>query len=177
MGLANLQHPSGILPRTTGASDALGQKKFGSYISSAGVETGEPQTLTRLYNDSGGATIDGGVYAVAYSGDESKWLRVIDVAAVAYDQEYAVSIGVIGDGEAGWFCTAGFCDALVDGDSVNVADGDYLRMVAATNADAFVAEATATTFTTDTIAVACGANTGTEAKVKVLLLGGPHDND
>jgi hypothetical protein len=177
MALSALQHPSGILPRTTGASDALGQKKLGSYISSAGVETGEPQTLTRIYNNSGGATVDGGVYAIAYSGDESKWLQVIDVAAAGFDQEYAVSIGVIEADAVGWFCTAGFCNALVDGDSANVADGDYLKMTAATNADAFIVEGTPTTFTTDTIAVACGANTSTEALVKVLLLGGPHDND
>lgn len=176
MGLAHLAHASGILPRTTGASDALGQKRLASYISSAGVETGEPQMLTRLYNNTGGATVDGGVYAVSYSGDESKWLNVIAVAAAAFNQEYAVSVGVVATGAVGWFVTAGFCDALVDGDTTDVADGDWLKLVAGTNADAFIQDH-ATTRSTDSVARACGANTTTEAKVKVLMLGGDFDND
>ena len=165
-----------VIARQTAASASLGAIKYATYVDSNGVDTGEPQVLMRVFNNTGGALLQGGVYAITFSGTEASWLQIIAVAASAFDQEVCVATEAAANQTATWVVISGFCNALVDGGTNDVTDGDWLKLVAATNADAFVQDH-ATTRSTDTMARACGTNTGTEALTKVLLIGGAHDVD
>jgi hypothetical protein len=129
----------------------------------------------RLYNNSGGATLAGGVYTVTFTGVVTTNPQVIDCAAVTVDVQVVVALEVIPDGDWGWFAVQGYCDALVDGDSADVAAGDFLKIVAGTNADAFIKDGASRT--ADSFAIACEANTSTEALKKVYLFGDFGDID
>jgi len=87
----------------------------------------------------------------------------------------AVAPVAIAAAAVGWVAIEGVVYANVDGDSTDVAVGDYLKVTVATNADAFLSDGT--TKTLDSAAVALEANTGVEAVKLVNLLGFPTDID
>jgi hypothetical protein len=162
-------------PNNLVAGHTPGGTRWVAYLDAT---TGAPEGMqkqVKLYNASGD-TVKGGVYRVAMDGDEETNPKVVDVTAQTIAQFYVVSPKVITDATWGWFVIEGPCLALVDGDTTDVAKDDFLKLIAGTNADAFVSDGTAT-LTDDSLAIACEANTSTEALKKVILLGLVKDAD
>jgi hypothetical protein len=94
---------------------------------------------------------------------------------VTVNRQLVVASAAYADQTWGWYTFAGYCDALVDGDATDVTKDDYLKIVAGTNADAFIDDTTSRT--ADSAAIACADNTATQALTKVFLLGDPCDVD
>lgn len=176
MAIADWGHPSGVLPRSLLAGDSPGQIRLVSYINSSGVETGDVCRQVRLFNDRGSACVVGGVYMVDFDATVAQNLKVATcVAETSVQRQVVVASAATADQTWGWFTFAGYCDALVDGDTTDVAAGDYLKITAGTNADAFIGNTTSRTV--DSFAIAMAANTSTEALKLVFMLGDPADVD
>lgn len=177
MAISDWGHPVGFLGRGTISTFPLGAIRQVSYTDTSGTETKEPQKQVFLINKTGGATIAGGVYMIAYDGDEETNPKCIACAAVTVDVNTVVATEVLDDAECGWFVYAGYCNAMVDGDATDVAKDDTLKIVAGTNADAFIQDTASAVRTADSAGIACEANTGTQALKKVFLFGDRHDID
>jgi hypothetical protein len=176
MAISDWGHPSGFMPRNVAAGDSPGQIRLISYVNSSGVETGEACRIVRLFNDRGAACVLGGVYMVDFDATVAQNLKVATcVAETSVQRQVVVAMAATADQAWGWFAYAGYVDALVDGDTTDVAAGDYLKITAGTNADAFLGNTTSRTV--DSFAIAMAANTSTEALTKVFLLGDPADVD
>ncbi len=157
-----------------------GQTKRVAYLDSNGKIAGT-KVLARLYNGRGSACLQGGVYRIVFDSTAATPMRVATITAQTVNQRYAVAENATADATWDWFCIEGDTNALVDGDTTDVAVGDTLTVVAGTNADAFIRDQAVSTTTavpsSDTIAVAREANTGTEALKRVQLLGEVADVD
>jgi hypothetical protein len=176
MAISDWAYPSGIMPRSLLASDSPGAVKLVSFVSSAGVETGDVGKAVRLFNDRGSACVQGGVYMVGFDATVAQNPKVETcVAETSVSRQVVVAMDATADQAWGWFFYAGYCNALVDGDATDVAAGDYLKITAGTNADAFIGNTTSRTV--DSFAIAMEANTSTEALKKVFMLGDPADVD
>jgi hypothetical protein len=175
MAISDWGHPSGIIGRSTIANDTPGQVRLVSYTTSAGVETNEPQRQVRLFNDTGAACVKGGVYMVGFDATEEQNPKIEVCAAVTVNRQLVVAVEATADQTWGWFAYAAYVDALVDGDTTDISAGDYLKIVAGTNPDAFIDDSTSRT--ADSAAIAMEANTGTQALTKVFLFGDPCDVD
>lgn len=116
------------------------------------------------------ATVIGTVYAVTYDGDEETNPKVIACAALAVYQEVAVATAVIVNGQFGWFAVQGYFDTFINGNTVDIAKDDFLKIVAGTDAGSFVGNTT--TRTTNSHAIATEAETGIPAvRHRVFLIG------
>ena len=121
------------------------------------------------------AAVKGGVYRIAYDGDEESNPKAVACTAQTIDQLYCVATAATLENAWGWFAVQGYVDALVDG-GTDVAKDDFLKNVAATDADALVKDGTS--LSADTIAIACEAETETPATLnKVYLIGRYADTD
>ena len=129
-----------------------------------------------LYNACGAALAAGDVVVVNYDGDEETNPQVGVCAALAVYQEVAVfketaSGGTsLADATWGWFVVQGYVDAKCNGDSVDITKDDFLKIVAGTDADAFVDNTTART--TNSHAIACADETDATPSVTLVYLFG-----
>lgn len=102
--------------------------------------------LKWLYNAMGAATTAGKVYRVSFDGDADVNPKVVACAAIAgVYQEIAVGIDTCASAVGGWYAVEGYTEAEVNGDSTDVNKDDFLKIVAATDADAFVGNTTTRT--------------------------------
>lgn len=127
----------------------------------------------RLCNKSGGDTVVGRVYKVVYDGDEETNPKAVACTATATVlQHVVIAQEVLADGAFGWFTIQGYCDAFVNGDSTDVTKDDFLKIVAATDDDAFVDDTTART--ANSFAIACADETdATPSLTRIYLFGDP----
>ena len=170
--------PHGVHPRDTIANDYPGATRMNTYVSSLaanlGTETRQPQWLIKLFNDLGSAAVVGRPYVISFDGaDLDQIPKAITPATIAADQYVVVAVEAVADQAWGWYCCAGWVDALVDGGTNDVTAGDYLKVANA--GTSFVDDGTART--TDTCAKASTTNTGAAAMQKILLLGDRADID
>jgi hypothetical protein len=166
--------PQGLMGRSTVHNDTPGQIRYQSYITSAGVETNEPQVLVRLYNSLAAAasTVKGGAYQVIYTGAGLN-PGILLPAAVTANVNIVIAPAIYLTATWGWYVWAGYVDALVEG-ATDVAIGDFLK-VTAPNAYLITDGATRTT---DSFAVACEAQaSATPTLAKVFLFGAEADVD
>ena len=165
--------PHGVAPRTTLTDESPGARLFNTYITSAGVQTGEGQEWVRLFNDSGAAAVKGQPYLLMHDGDEEENLKAITVASTAAGVPalIVVAMEAVADQAWGWYCWRGTLDAMVDGDATDVAVDDYLQVA---NAGTAFTDNT-TTRTAQSAAIAMEANTGAAALKKIYLFGMPVD--
>ncbi len=175
MAITDWGHPSGVIGRSTVALDSPGQIRYGSYVNSSGVETNEAFRMVRLFNDTGGATIKNAVYMVGFDGDLTQNPKIETCAAVTVDRQLVVATEAYADQTWGWYVFAGVYDVMVEG-TTDVAVGDYLKLVAATDADALIKDGTSRT--ADSVAIACAAQAANSAvATKCFLFGDRCDID
>jgi hypothetical protein len=169
--------PHGIQGRSTLAEDTPGAIRYGEYVSSAGVNTHEPQVMVRLFNDTAAACVKSAIYMVDYDGDEEENPKVIAIAADAAGggRWVVVATEATADQAWGWFVIFGYVDALVEGTG-DVAKDDYLKTTAATSTTGFVVDGTARTVDSFAMATEAQADAG-EIAIKVYLLGQRADVD
>lgn len=157
-----------------------GHVRWVTYADSNGKPQGQTK-ICKLYNGRGSACLQGGVYRIVFDSTAATPMRVATITAQTVNQRYAVALNATADAAWDWFAIEGDVNALVDGDTTDVAVGDTLKVVAATNADAFIQDTSVSTTTavpsTDTIAIAREANTGAEALKRVYLVGEVADVD
>ena len=163
----------GVAPRTTLANETPLASLFNTYITSAGVQTGEPQEWVRLFNDTGAAAVVGRPYIIIHDGDEEENPKAATPASTAAGANtyVVVAMEAVADQDWGWYCWRGYVDAMVDGDSTDVTKDDYLLVANA--ATAFTDNTT--TRTAQSAAIACEDNTGAAALKKIYLFGDPVD--
>lgn len=132
--------------------------------------SGETGWAIRLFKPTGAALVKGAVVKIAYSGQASGDPQVATVTsgAAAFDR-VVVAAEAVSSGTFGWFFFAGVCDAMVDG-TTDVTLGDYLKMVAGTDNDAFIKDGTALTINSCAVAMAAQASDA-NVLTKVRLLG------
>jgi hypothetical protein len=160
--------------RDTIGSNTPGKMSYSEYVSSAGVNTGEPQYRKRVFNNTGGALVTGAVYMVAY-GAAGKNPQIIACAAVTANCYVCVATEAAADQTWTDVVMEGVVDAMVEG-TTDVAAADFLKIVAATDADAFIKDGT--TKTTDSFAIALAAQAANSAVLtKVWLTGEIGDID
>lgn len=176
MSIEHWAVPHGIMGRSTLASDTPAQVKYGCYIDpTTGVETNEGNRMVRLYNNTGAATVQGGVYQVTWGATEATLVQVIAGAATTVDVEMVVAEGVVAIGAWGWFFWGGMCPALVEG-TTDVSVADFLKFVTGTSSNGFIKDGTARTGKSFAIAYAAQA-ANSAVLTKVFLLGGRADAD
>jgi hypothetical protein len=127
-----------------------------------------------LYNATGVALVAGRIFKVVYDGDEETNPKVIVCTAspATTPEEVAVALAAVPAASWAWFAVQGYVNAYVNGDSVDVAKDDFLKIVVGTDDDAFVGNTT--TRTTNSHAIATEAETtATPASHRVYLLGDP----
>lgn len=177
MALRDWIIPAGMLAAIdtdTAAGVVPGAERIVKYVDSSGNVSGY-QKQVLLYNATGGACVAGAVYMVNYDGDEETNPSVIAEVAGTANREMVVATAATASTAWGWFVYAGYVDAMVEG-TTDVAKDDYLKIVEATDADAFIKDGT--TLTADSFAIACAAQAANSAVLtKVFLLGGEHDPD
>ncbi len=129
--------------------------------------------VVRLYNGSGGAVTAGAVYKVVYDGDEETNPKVVACTATAtLLQNVVVATEATADAAWGWFAFKGTYSVLCNGDATDISKDDFLKIVVATDADAFVDDTTARTV--NSFAIACEAETdATPSRIRVYLIGDP----
>lgn len=164
-----------IQGRSTACDDSPGATKLGSYVTSAGVETKEPQALVRLINNSGGALVKNQVVLVEYTGLGTTNPGVITVAAKTPNYFAVVATEAVAASAFSWFVFQGYVDALVEG-TTDVAVGDFLKLVAGTSSTGFIKDGTAKTTKSFAIAHAAQA-TDSAVAAKVYLFGETADPD
>ncbi len=120
------------------------------------------------YNETGGATVIGQVVTKGYSNDYG--VEVIANATTAFTVKTAVSLGAVAEHALAWWQDEGDAEALVDGDSVDVAAGDFLEVL--NGGTAFTKDGAARTAVS--AAVAVDANAGAAALKTVRLIGEQH---
>lgn len=131
---------------------------------------GTRRLAVRLYNGTGGATVVGRVYRIAFDGDEEtnpKAAACVTLASVY--QNVVVALEVTADATWGWFAIQGYCQAFVEG-TTDVAKDDFLTVNDATDADAFIGDTT--TRTVNSFAIACEAQADNSAVLKRVYLFG-----
>lgn len=136
----------GIVPALDGDSNvaAGGIKRQVSWRDDAGFTRNRVDRW--LYNGAGAATVVGRVYRILYVGDADTNPKAATCAAISgVYQEVAVAVEVIASAAWGWFAVEGYVMASVNGDSVDVAKGDFVKVVVATDDDAFVGNTTTRT--------------------------------
>lgn len=140
-----------------------------AYVNSTtgAVEGGRTEVM--LYNASGVA-VKGGVYRMVFDGDEETNPKIADLSTQTVAQYAVVALRATPDATWDWFAIEGEVDALVDGDATDVAKDDFLKVVTATNGDAFIQDS-ADTISAASIARAMEATTAVESLKKVFLLG------
>lgn len=163
-----------IQGRSTLADDTPGALRMCSYVTSAGVETKEPQLQVRLFNDTGSAMVVGQVYVTNFDGDEEKNPKVAVISALSAGDErwVVVATATTADQAWGWFVIKGYVDALVEG-TTDVAVDDYLKTTAATSTTGLIKDqAVGSGRTTKTAAIACAAQTAnSNVATKIYLIG------
>jgi hypothetical protein len=133
-----------------------------------------PTGKITIVNKTGGALVKGGVYALDVSGSVATTVReklsfVVAVSAANIDGFLVVATKALADGETGEGVIQGPVDALVDGDTTDVAAGDRLKAVAASTSLIKASEAVGST----DIAVgkALEANAGVAALKSIYFMG------
>ena len=130
-----------------------------------------------LLNDTGAATVVNQVVMIGFGASPASGLLAKTLAAVTVDVKIAVAESAIPFGDPGWFAIHGWVDALVEG-TTDVAAGDALMVVVATDADAFVVDTSGANRTTRTGAFALAGQTANSAVLtRVLLLSDRCDVD
>jgi hypothetical protein len=155
--------------RDTDANDTPLAKRVAHYIDSTGARTGKVGIEVRLYNATGGALTKNAVYMLNYSGNPATSPQVIACATSTPTRFLVVAKEAVATASWGWFCVAGWTDALVDG-TTDVAVGDFLKLTSGTSATAFIKDGT--TITTSSHAIAGAASTADSANTTLIELFG-----
>lgn len=113
-------------------------------------------------------TVAGQVVTLFYN--ETNGYCFGDIATTTFPVRTGVTPAIVGASVAGLVQVSGPCEALVDGDTVDVAVGDFLEVL--NTATAFVKDGAART--TVSAAVAVDANTGVAALKTVMLIPEQH---
>jgi len=120
------------------------------------------------YNETGTATVIGEVVIIDYANDYA--VKAIVAATKTFPVTTAISLAIAAAHALDWYQYAGEAEALVDGDTVDVAVGDFLEIC--NTALAFVKDGSART--TLSAAVAVDANATTSALKTVILIPEQH---
>lgn len=137
--------------------------------SKAGIEIqiGDKQYFS-AYNETAGSSVVGRPVTRDYSNDYGT--EVIAPATTNFPVTTAVTLNAVAEHALTWWQKAGDAEAFVDGDSVDVAAGDFLEVL--NTGTAFVKDGAART--TVSGAVAIDANTAAAALKTVRLIPEPH---
>lgn len=126
----------------------------------------------KLYNGTGGALTAGGLYEAFVGGtartDPNPRVKAIGASAGGRPRLYCVALAATAAATWDWFAVYGNVQALVDGDTNDVAAGDYLKPVAS-SVNLVLDHATVPTAAC--VGAAHGANGGTAALTWILLAG------
>ena len=165
--------PSGLMGRGVTSNDTPGQRKVVSYVTSAGVDTNEPQFWVRVYNGTGGTLTKYACYMINWTGVASTGNpQIIACTTSTPTREIVVATEAALTTAWTWVIHAGVCDALVDG-TTDVAVSDFLKLTSGTSATAFIKDGTS--YTTSSHAIAMAASTLDSAnQTKIYLIGGNH---
>lgn len=133
-----------------------------------------PATKITITNKTGGALVVGGVYALDITGSIATTVRekltfVVAVSAGNLKGILVVATKALAEGDTGEAVVFGPVDALVDGGTTDVAAGDRLKAVAASNALIKAGEAAGSVDTA--VAKALEANTGAAALKSIFFMG------
>jgi hypothetical protein len=106
---------------------APGHVRADTMIDDEGYE--RQRSLKWLKNSTGAAVVIGRPYVVRHAGGGQEAFTVEKVAASPTDtvEEVVVAIEETADETFGWFCSDGFCEALVEG-GTDCTAGDYLSV-------------------------------------------------
>lgn len=121
---------------------AGGTKRTATWYDDAGKA--RQRTEIWLYNAIGSVLVPGAVYLLAYDGDGDTNPKLAACAALAVYQEVVVVVNATPIGAWDWFAFEGYVEASCNGATALTKD-DYLKVVAGTDADAFVDNTTART--------------------------------
>lgn len=173
-----MQHP-GIPGRSILAEDSPGFIRHATYVelkdptaTTFGRQTHEPQVLQRLYNATGGALVLGRPYAIVEEDDEETSPKLIDPATAGAGAEVRVGVAIDVAADTTWTYAViqGYVDALCDGGTNDITEGDYLEVDNA--GTAFTSDgATRTANSAARFAEDAAYTSATEALKKVYLLG------
>jgi hypothetical protein len=155
--------------RDSDANDTPLAYELRHYMASDGTQTGKVGQFVRLYNATGAPTVAKAVYMTNYSGNPATSPQVIACATSTPTRELVVAAEVVATASWGWFCFAGWCDALVDG-TTDVATGDFLKLTSGTSTTAFIKDGT--TITAASHAIAGAASTADSANSTLIELFG-----
>jgi len=135
-------------PMSCGIEKFLNGKRYISGYSADAIALGDVQHLSRTATSGQEVTaVDGATNAIA-------------------EQQIGVCVKALTAAGITWFQVAGLCEAFVDGDSVDVAAGDFLQLI--NGDDDFVQDAVESVSSS---AIAVDANAAAAALKTVLLLG------
>jgi hypothetical protein len=156
-----------VVSRDTLSLESPGAVRRAAY---QGSDEGLYNIQVRLCNKTGGATVAGRVYKLAYDGDEETNPKAVAVVTLAnVYQKVVVAMEVIADGSFGWFCYQGYCDAFCEG-TTDVDKDDFLTCNDATDDDAFIEDTT--TRTVNSMAIACAVQaSATPTLTRIYLFG------